>query len=158
MMILLFIILKSMVPVPLNPSREGKEDAKEDKTSKFASRDAKKKFKEITLKDAITLEKIVNLGEEDFNGFLFVVDQYAWQKLAQPKRMFSLDVVKQFFANSITSKEAMGNRFTWVNGSQVSYNKYTINMYLGTPWTPSHEGHDLCDYKMKINASYLGDE
>ncbi|CAL0303637.1 unnamed protein product [Lupinus luteus] len=135
-----------------NPSRKGKEIAKETKNSKYASREAQEKFKEITLKNTINLEKIVSFHEDDSFRFLCVVDQYGWQKIAQPQKMFSLDVVKQFFANYIATQEAMNERFTWVNGAPVSYNKYTINMYFGNPWTPTHE-HGLCEYQMKINAS-----
>ncbi|CAL0301782.1 unnamed protein product [Lupinus luteus] len=140
-----------------NPSRKGKEMAKGTKTSKYASKEAHDKFKELTLKNTITLERIVNFHEDDSFGFLCVVDQYGWQKIAQPQKMFSLDVVKQFFANSIATQEAIGERYTWVNGAPVSYNKYTINMYLGNPWTPTHV-HGLCEYQMKINASLHGDE
>ncbi|CAL0305122.1 unnamed protein product [Lupinus luteus] len=71
--------------------------------------------------------------------------------------MFSLDVVKQFFANSIATQEGMNERFTLVNGAPVSYNMYTINMYLGNPWNPTHE-HELCEYQMKINASFHDEE
>nr|CCH47199.1 hypothetical protein [Lupinus angustifolius] len=124
-------------------SRRGKEVAREDKNSKFVSNDTK---------------KIVNLSEDDFEGFLFVIEKNGWQNIAQLKKFFSLDVVKQFFSNSITSSEARRNRYTWVNGTQVFYNKHVINEYLDNPWNPPSEEHDLCDYQMKINASYLGEE
>ncbi|OIW16929.1 hypothetical protein TanjilG_18617 [Lupinus angustifolius] len=68
--------------------------------------------------------------------------------------MFSLDIVKQFYVKSIVSSEARANRYIWVNGEQVYYDKYMINDYLDNTCTPypSNE-HDLCAYQEKISAT-----
>ncbi|CAL0319977.1 unnamed protein product [Lupinus luteus] len=146
-----------VVSVTVEPIKKRKGDRKGKQEFQVCFKRSTIKIQRNHPKNAITLEKVVSLNEDDSFGFLCVVDQYGWQKIAQPQRMFSLDVVKHFFANSIATQEAMNERFTWVNGAPLSYNKYTINMYLGNSWNPTHE-HGLFEYQMKINASYHGEE
>ncbi|OIV92020.1 hypothetical protein TanjilG_20177 [Lupinus angustifolius] len=100
-------------------SRKGKEVAKESKSTskdnKFQCKEGKQRCKEITLRSAPILEKMITLEEEEFDRFMFYVVKYGLQKLAQPNKMLSLDIVKQFYANSIVSGDARTNCYTWVN-------------------------------------------
>ncbi|KAF1891513.1 hypothetical protein Lal_00012405 [Lupinus albus] len=59
----------------------------------------------------------------------------------------------------VLGEEAQGNRYTWVNGAQVYYDKYMFNVYPFALWKgfPNQYG-DLCRCQEMIIASQEGGE
>lgn len=98
------------------------------------------------------LEKRVELNPDDYSAFMKVIDERRWGKIAKPKESYNADVVKQFFANAYYSEEAQQERWTWVAGVKVPYDKHAINAYLGKPWEPHGGGdaHNLCDHQLLV--------
>lgn len=110
---------------------------------KFKSAATAEKYSELN-HNKLTLERIIEFEEGQFSSFMEEIQNRRWEKLIYPQKLFNLDVVKQFYANSIYSEEARKERFTWVNKTKVYYDKVTINNYLGEPWEKSPE---LCQYQ-----------
>ncbi|MCI24195.1 hypothetical protein A2U01_0045378, partial [Trifolium medium] len=116
---------------------------------RFSNLEQFERFQELQ-KRKIWPEKQFDLTPDgQFRQFLVAMDNRNWGKLLNPPSAINVDLVREFYANSMPIHDEPYSFTTMVRGRALGFDRDAINEYLGNPY--QLEGDDgLCPYGREL--------